>query len=70
MRRLRLADEPFKRLVGWQRVELGPGETKTVTVAVDPRVMSVFDEKTDECVELAGAELTKSLPGLRRRKRL
>jgi beta-glucosidase len=42
-----VADEPFKRLVGWQRVELAPGETKTVTVAVDPRVISVFDEKTE-----------------------
>ena len=42
-----VADEPFKRLVGWQRVELGPGEMKTVTVAVDPRVMSVFSEETN-----------------------
>jgi beta-glucosidase len=42
-----VADEPFKRLVGWQRVELGPGETKTVTMAVDPRVILVFDEKTE-----------------------
>ena len=41
------ADEPFKRLVGWQRVELAAGETKTVTVAVDPRVISVFDENTE-----------------------
>ena len=40
-------DEPFKRLVGWQRVELAPGESKTVTVAVDPRVMSVFSEQTN-----------------------
>ncbi len=41
------ADEPFKRLVGWQRVELGPGEMKTVTVALDPRAMSVFSEQTN-----------------------
>jgi len=41
------AGEPFKRLVGWQRIELAPGESKTVTVAVDPRVMSIFDEQTN-----------------------
>jgi len=39
------AGEPFKRLVGWQRIELAPGESKTVTVPVDPRVMSIFDEQ-------------------------
>jgi beta-glucosidase len=49
------ADEPFKRLVGWQRVELAPGETKTVTVSVDPRVMSVFDEKTESWSLLPGS---------------
>jgi len=38
------ADEPFKRLVGWQRVELGPGESKTVSVTVDPQMLSIFDE--------------------------
>ena len=42
-----VADEPFKRLVGWQRVELAPGETKAVTVTVDPRVISVFSEYTN-----------------------
>jgi beta-glucosidase len=41
------ADESFKRLVGWQRIELAPGQSKTVTIAVDPRVMSVFDEQTN-----------------------
>ena len=38
------AGEPFKRLVGWQRIELAPGESKTVTVVVDPWVISIFDE--------------------------
>jgi len=41
------AGEPFKRLVGWQRVELGSGESRTVTVAVDPRVISVFNEQNN-----------------------
>ncbi len=49
------AAEPFKRLVGWQRIELAPGESKTVTVAVDPRVMSIFDEQTNAWSLLPGS---------------
>src|SRR5579884_286741 len=41
------AGEPFKRLVGWQRVDLKPGESKTVTVTVDPLMLSIFDEQKD-----------------------
>lgn len=37
------SDEPFKRLVGWKRVELAPGESQSVVVAVDPRALQVFD---------------------------
>jgi len=39
------AGEPFQRLVGWQKVELAPGESKTVSVTVDPQVLSIFDEQ-------------------------
>jgi beta-glucosidase len=49
------AGEPFKRLVGWQRIELAPGESKTVTVAVDPWVMSIFDEQNNAWRLLPGA---------------
>ncbi len=49
------AGEPFKRLVGWQRIELAPGESKTVTVTADPRVMSVFDEQKNAWSLLPGA---------------
>ena len=49
------AGEPFKRLVGWQKIELAPGESKTVTVAVDPRVMSIFDEQKNGWSMLPGA---------------
>ena len=49
------AGEPFKRLVGWQRIELAPGESKTVTVAVDPWVMSIFDEQNNVWSLLPGA---------------
>jgi beta-glucosidase len=40
------ADEFFKRLVGWKRVRLAPGESQTVTVTIDPRVLQTFDETT------------------------
>jgi beta-glucosidase len=32
------------RLVGWDRVELKPGEDRKVTVSVDPRLLATFDE--------------------------
>jgi beta-glucosidase len=36
------SDEPFKRLVGWKRVTLAPGESQVVTVAVDTRALQAF----------------------------
>ena len=41
------ADESFKRLAGWKRVTLSPGESQTVTVAIDPRVLQTFDETNE-----------------------
>lgn len=41
------ADESFKRLVGWKRVTLAPGESQIVVVAIDPRVLQTFDETND-----------------------
>lgn len=38
------ADETFRRLAGWQRITLAPGESKTVTVSIDPRVLQTFNE--------------------------
>jgi beta-glucosidase len=40
-------DEPFKRLAGWKRVALAPGESQVVTVAIDPRVFQTFDQVED-----------------------
>ena len=37
------ADEPPKRLVGWSRVMLQPGESKDVTVEVEPLFLSIFN---------------------------
>jgi beta-glucosidase len=41
------AGEPFKRLVGWQKVRLSPGETRGVTVTLDSHYLSVFDDSKD-----------------------
>jgi beta-glucosidase len=39
------AEEPPKRLVGWARVALKPGESQEVTVAVDPKYLSIYEEQ-------------------------
>ena len=41
------AGEPPKRLVGWARVELGPGESKQVSVPVNLDRMTIYDEASD-----------------------
>jgi len=42
------AQEPPKRLVGWSRVSLAAGESKQVTVSIDPKYLSIFDESGDK----------------------
>ncbi|HEY2001240.1 MAG TPA: glycoside hydrolase family 3 C-terminal domain-containing protein, partial [Acidobacteriaceae bacterium] len=42
------AEEPPKRLVGWARVALKPGESREVTVAVDPKYLSIYNDHGDE----------------------
>jgi beta-glucosidase len=41
------AVEPPKRLVGWSKLHLNAGEGREVTVTVDPKYLSVFDEAAD-----------------------
>jgi beta-glucosidase len=41
------AGEPPKRLVGWKKIALQPGESQTVTLEVDPLYVSVFDAAAD-----------------------
>jgi len=38
------AQEPPKRLVGWSKIHLGPGESKEVSVTVPQKYLSIFDE--------------------------
>ncbi|HEY3972200.1 MAG TPA: glycoside hydrolase family 3 C-terminal domain-containing protein [Candidatus Sulfotelmatobacter sp.] len=37
------AAEPPKRLVGWSKIKLNGGESKDVTVEVDPKYLSIFN---------------------------
>jgi beta-glucosidase len=48
------AGETFQRLAGWQRVELQPGEEKAITVTLDPRTLSIFDEQKNGWTLLPG----------------
>jgi beta-glucosidase len=41
------AQEPPKRLIGWSKVKLEPKEKRTVTVEVDAKYLSIFDEQKD-----------------------
>ena len=40
--------EPFKRLVGWSKIALKAGESRSVTVPIDPLYLSVFDAPHDK----------------------
>jgi beta-glucosidase len=42
------AGEPPKRLVAWERVELGAGESKTVTLALNAQYLSIFNTQKDD----------------------
>lgn len=37
------ASEPPKRLVGWSKVRLDAGESKQITVEIDPKYLSIFN---------------------------
>jgi beta-glucosidase len=48
------AGEPPKRLVGWSRMKLNPGESKDVTVDVEPLFLSVFNTDQHAWQKVAG----------------
>jgi beta-glucosidase len=41
------AAEPPKRLVGWSKIKLSAGESKEVSVEVDPKYLSIFNVEQD-----------------------
>jgi beta-glucosidase len=49
--------EPFRRLVGWQRITLAPGESKVISITTDPTLLSIFDVSTDSWKRLPGQYL-------------
>lgn len=53
------AGEPPKRLVGWARTELGPGESKKVEVKLDPLAFSTFNVALDRWVTVGGTYKVK-----------
>ena len=48
------AGEPPKRLVGWSRVKLNPGESKDITVDVEPLFLSTFNADQHAWQKVAG----------------
>ena len=48
------ANEPPKRLVAWDKVVLSPGEAKMVTLKLEPKFLSIFNEEKDDWELLSG----------------
>jgi beta-glucosidase len=48
------AQEPPKRLVGFDKVMLAPGESREVTVDIDPLYLEVYDESSNKMVLVNG----------------
>lgn len=48
------AGETFRRLAGWQRVALGPGESKTVTIPMESLALATWDEASESWKWLPG----------------
>jgi beta-glucosidase len=48
------AGEPPKRLIGWEKINLAPGESKSVTLDIDPLYLSVFDAQANHWKILPG----------------
>ncbi len=49
------ANEPPKRLAGWSKVLLKPGESKEVSLSINPRELSIYDESTRRVEAVAGS---------------
>jgi beta-glucosidase len=48
------ADEPPKRLAGWSKVLLNPGESREVSLSINPRMLSIYDESANAWKQLPG----------------
>ena len=50
----RTAAEPWKRLVAWGKVELAPGDSRTLQLPIDPLYLSIWDESGKRWQRLPG----------------
>ena len=48
------ANEPPRRLVAWEKIPLAPGESKTLTLSLEPKLLSIFNEQKDAWELLPG----------------
>jgi beta-glucosidase len=48
------AGEPFQRLVAWERVQLAPGESKSISLPLKPLYLSIFNEAKNDWQLLPG----------------
>jgi len=48
------AGEPPKRLAGWSKVQLKAGESKEVSLTINPRALSIFEESSNGWKQLPG----------------
>ena len=48
-------EEPPQRLVGFDKVMLQPGESREVTVAINPLALAIYDEKSSNMRVVAGS---------------
>ncbi len=51
----RASGERARRLASWQRLELRPGEKRSVTLTVDPRILARFEERANDWHVFSGA---------------
>jgi beta-glucosidase len=56
------AGEPFNRLVAFQKIALDPGESKSVTLDLNPHYLSIFNEDKNGW-ELVAGEYTVQVGG-------
>ncbi len=48
------AGEPPKRLIGWSKVHLNAGESREVSLTIDPKYLSIFNESRDAWERVPG----------------
>ncbi len=56
------AGEPPKRLIGWEKVALAPGQSKIISFTVDPLYLSIFNASSDRWEIVPGEYEVKAGP--------